>query len=137
MAEVNKVLRAPVSDRKKAWMHLMNSEELPQSLNSKLKLSRFLDGELVVYSTKKLMAATEDRPGYITCTVCEHEFKFQKCARVLEHVLSERHQKKCQGKLMATEKAQSQAVMEDSFTSAASKLNEVQLFLSLLFNIAI
>ena len=100
----------------------MNNGELPQLLESKVQLSRFLDGELVVYSSKNLMAATEGRPGYITCSVCQKDFKFHQCARVLEHVLCDKHQKNCRDKLEAAEKAVRQAVLQDACTTAASKL---------------
>lgn len=79
VTDINKVLRTPINGRKQAWTKMMDDTELPLSVSNKLQLSRFLDGQLVIWSNKKILTPTEDKPDYMTCAACESEFKWSKC----------------------------------------------------------
>ena len=124
MADIQKVLRTPINARKQAWNKMMNNAQLPESVSNKLQLSRFLDGQqLVDCPVKNLLTPTEGKAAYLTCAVCQKDYKWAQCARAFSHLISDGHQSKCRDKLEAAEKALSQAVMQDSCASAASKLN--------------
>ena len=92
---INAVLRAPVNRRKQALADMVHKCELPNSVVEKIPLSRFLDGELVAMTGGKIMIPTEGKPGYMTCSACESTYHFVKGERVLRHVISAGHQKKC------------------------------------------
>lgn len=120
---IRKVLLAPVYERKRAWTEMMNNNEFPLSVVDKLRMERFLDGELVVWNCKgNIMIPTEGKPGYLTCTACESDHHFTKGERVLLHVLGDGHQKKCIAKLDAAEQALRKNLMADHCTAAASNL---------------
>ena len=114
---------APVNERKQKWTEMMNTTAFPLSVSEKIGMERFLDGQLVVWNYKgKMMIPTEGKPGYLTCKACESDHHWTKCERALLHVLSHGHQKKCQAKLDAAEKALRQNLMVEHCAAAASNL---------------
>ena len=100
---------------------MATSTDLPQSIIKKLQLSRFLDGNLVIWTNKNIMTPTEGKPAYMTCAACASDYKWPRCERVLTHVVGDRHQQNCQEKLDAAEKELRKGLMENSCSSVASK----------------
>lgn len=123
---ISKVLRKPVSERKAVLKKMLIDTEFPQTVKDQLKMSRFLTGRLVVWPHKqRMMIPTKDKPGFLTCTVCESDYKFSKAERMLLHLVSKEHYKKCHQKLYATEQEQRQALMMVNHCEAAtSKFRE-------------
>ena len=90
MNSINKVLRAPVNERKKVWTQIMKNVKLPRSVSQKLHMGRFPDGQLALWTAKqKNITPTEGKPDVLTRTTCESEHKWAKGAEVLLRLVGE------------------------------------------------
>ena len=130
MRGINKVLRAPVNERKKAWIAMMANSNVPRILAGKLPIERFLDGRLTLWTEKqKIMTPTEGKPGFLTCSACESDHKWDKSVRMLFHLIGDTHLRKCQERLDAAEREKRQALLQDhcaATTSGADIVARVQ-----------
>ena len=130
MRGINKVLRTPFCERKKAWASMMQSMKLPRLLEDKLPIRRFLDGQLILWTEKqKIMTPTEGKPGFLTCAACQSDHRWSKADKMFFHLVADTHQRKCQDRLDAAEKEKRQALFEDlcvATTSGADIVARVQ-----------
>ena len=123
---VNKVLRAPVNQRNKVLAEMIDSMKLPARVVDKLQLGRFLDGRMALWNEKHIMTITEGKPGYLTCAVCETDYKWSKAERMFLHLVCDRHQMKCQERLDAVEKEKRQGRFVGECAAAASAIDIVK-----------
>ena len=102
---------------------MTETNDLPRSVVESLQMQRFLDNSLVLWNSKgKVMVPTEGKPGYLTCTVCGTDRRYQKGERVLLHVSQQKHHKKCQQRLDAAAEELSKAALNDLCSAAKSNL---------------
>ena len=100
----------------------------PRTVRSNLITDRFLEC-FVKWNVGKnaVLKMTEGRVGYLTCTVCEKEYKWPSCERACKHVTSLGHHVQCKLKLGAHRTAGSQQNLHEACTNATG------LFLLFLF----
>ena len=120
--QINKVLSFPAPQRSAKHQEILSLLKPSKFVLVNIPLSRFLDGTIHTCSSKKnVLAMTENKPGYITCTICEKDFKWAQTDRAVRHITSLLHQQKLANKLDGDATARSQAIMEDASASVLGK----------------
>ena len=91
---MNSVLQTDPKSRKEAVAELIKTLKPSKWLSSSLKVDHFLDGSFVQWHSKSsVLTYSENKIGFLTCTVCETEFKWPACERAVKHVCSVSHHK--------------------------------------------
>ena len=104
VSSMNKVLNTEIGERNAAWEDMMDSLNPPKVIAKKLGLANFLQSRFVVWTQLPVMKQTSDKPGFLTCVICETEHKFPKQERALAHICSKDHHDALKKKMDASKK---------------------------------
>ena len=97
---INKVLKLSTRKRSAARKIMITELNPPKTVLGNLHSSNFINGAFVIWNSREdVLTTTSDKPGFLTCTVCEKNFKWARVERALCHVTSARHYDCCKQKL--------------------------------------
>ena len=129
VSSMNKVLNTDIGERNAAWEDMMDSLNPPKVIAKKLGLANFLQSRFAVWTQLPVMKQTSDKPGFLTCVICETEHKFPKQERALAHICSKDHHDALKKKMDAAVTARSKDLMNDhvhTFNESAEAVAAVQ-----------
>ena len=130
--EINKVLKLKPQLRPAAVQKLIHTLKPAKTVLKYLTTDRFLDGFTIWQDKNSVLRATEGKLGYMTCTICEKDFKWTACERAIRHVLSVQHHKCCRKKQNTNVHANSQRVMSEAVETATGLcpcINQIMILL--------
>jgi len=117
--EINKVMRLKAQLRPAAIQKLHQNLKPAQGLRANLTTDRFLEGFVIWNNSKQsVIQTTEGQVGYLTCTVCEKDYKWPSCERACKHVTSLGHHRQGKIKLDANRTAGSRQNLHEACATA-------------------
>ena len=79
---VNQVLSSPKAERRSKHQEVLAYLNPCKFVLENLGLTRFVDGTFVKCLHKQnVFSMTDGKPGYLTCVICEKQFKWHGCVR--------------------------------------------------------
>ena len=122
MKGLNNVLDTDVKDLPKARVTLFHELRPCKYLTPMLETSAFTDGSLVKCPKVNVLDVTPDAPGFMTCSICKRNFKFQKVRRAVGHLLSATHNRNVAKHVAASSVEASKQLLEQCQTECLGEL---------------